>query len=468
MIIFSIMPVVLRMGLNNALLRSWYDYEESERPKLAATVLIFLGVTSVPLLLLLALGSQYISQLIFQTPAYSQHLRIILLLTFFEVFNVVPDTLLRLRNASVRYSLCQTLGFIVQLGVIIFSVAYLKRGIEGVLLGNLAGSACENGLMFFSARKDLRWGFNRAELRIMLAFGVPIIFGRIAASVFQWIDRFFLKHYTTLRIVGIYSLGNQLATPVSLLITTPFSMIWANMQFSAMKDDDAKEYYARMLTYVVFAASTLALPLAILIEDVLRIFARDKYWEAATIVPWLAFNAVLDAANPVLNIGLSLKRKSIHSASIFIIAALINVGLNFIIIPPFGMMGATIATVISYIVMLAIKYFISQHFVHVDFEWARIGKVFACAFALFILSRTIDIHQSALPFCARLPFVHNSADAAKAVAALSFLVHLPFGLLLPVALLPLGFYDDKERNKVSELLQRARNYWRAPEMAKEN
>src|SRR5262249_39081147 len=65
MIIFSAIPIVLRVGLNNALLRSWYDYEESERPKLATTVLVFLLAVSIPILITLAFFAPQISTLFF-------------------------------------------------------------------------------------------------------------------------------------------------------------------------------------------------------------------------------------------------------------------------------------------------------------------------------------------------------------------------------------------------------------------
>lgn len=431
MIILAGIPLILRMGLSNALLRSWYDYEEDERPKLATTVFIFLVLTSTPILLVLSYFSVPTSQYLFETPMYSEHLQIIYLLSFLEIFNVVPDTLLRLRNASLQYSVCQTTGFLFQLVTNIALVVYFDYGIKGILLGNLIGAVVENGMSFVLSLRYLKWGFNFDELKKMLAFGTPLIFGRLSAICFQWIDRFFLKHYADLRQVGLYTLGNQLTTPISLLVSTPFSMIWPNMQVSVMKDEDAKEYYARMLTYVVYASTLLALPLSILVEDVLRIFATAKYWDTAKVVPWLALAAVLDIANPTLGVGIGLKRKSFISPILMTISAGVNVILNFILIPSMGMLGAAIATLFSYIVICGLRYYVSDKLMHIDYEWNRILKILGVATILFLLSQIIIIERPIISFIARSPFA----------------------VMLPFILIPLKFYDEKEKLKMKELLQ---------------
>src|SRR5262249_11125876 len=117
------------------------------------------------LLVMMAALANKFSLLIFDTDQYTLHLRIICLLAFWEIFNVVPDTLLRLRNASLHYSICQTVGFVVQLGFIVALVVYWHWGIQGILIGNLIGSVIENLLMFALTTRQLSWGFNYAELK---------------------------------------------------------------------------------------------------------------------------------------------------------------------------------------------------------------------------------------------------------------------------------------------------------------
>ncbi|MBL8151205.1 MAG: oligosaccharide flippase family protein [Blastocatellia bacterium] len=446
MIVLSTIPLILRMGLGNALLRSWYEYEESKRPKLVGTVLIFLLLTSIPVLSVLAFFAPYFSQLLFENSNYIFHLRIICLIAFLEVVNVIPDTLMRVRNASVEYSSAQTIGFLTQLILIIVLIKFFNFGIRAILIGNLIGSLIENTIMIGLTWRQVSLGFDKIELRKMLAFGSPIIFGRLAAVCFQYIDRFFLEHYVNLRVVGLYALGNQLSTPITLLVTTPFSMIWANMQFSTMKDKDAEEYYSRMLTYVLLAASILAMPVVVLVEDVLRIFAPMKYWETATVVPWLVFGAVLDAVIPTLNVGINIKRKNLTNPLIVIMSALVNVGLNFLLIPHYSMLGAAIATAASYVFMAFLRYYISNYYMPIRYEWRRVLKIVFVSFLLFGLSRYVVIERPIYSFLAKFPFA----------------IALPFTLYL------IGFYDSKELAKASELIKKLPLYLSQPKSLPKN
>ncbi len=432
MIIYALIPTVLRFGLGNALLRSWYDYDEEHRPVLATTTLVFLLSVSVPVLLLMAAFSPELSRLIFKSNQYTLHFCLILLLSFLEIIKAVPDTLMRLQNASVKYSASETVSFFVQLVTTVVLVVWFKLGIVGVIVGNLVGSLLEFGLLGWFSRQLLKWGFDKRELKVMLAFGTPLIFGRLAAICFQWIDRFFINHYVNLRVVGLYTLANQISSPITLLVTTPFSMVWANMQFATMKDDDANEYYSRMLTYVFFVAMCFAMPLAVLAEDTLRIFAPLKYWEAATVVPWLAFAAVLDAINPVLNVGISIKRKSLVNPFVVIASSSINIALNFILIPSFGMMGAAVATVISYVAMNAIRYFITTRLMSIRYEWRRVLHIILVCATLYAISRYIQIERPVYSFLARAPL------------AFSF----------PLVLAITGFYDSKEWARLKTLLEK--------------
>ncbi len=439
MIVLAAIPLVLRMGLGNALLRSWYDYKEDQRPELATTVFVFLLLTSIPILSILTYFAPQASLYLLDTEVYTSHLRIVYLLAFLEIFNVVPETLLRIRNASIQYSLCQTIGFIFQLSTNISLIVYWQMGIKGVLIANLVGAILENSLMFAVSLKQMKWGFNFAELKTMLAFGTPLIFGRLSAICFQWIDRFFLKYYADFRQVGLYTLANQLTTPINLLITMPFGMIWSNMQVSVMKDPDAKEYYARMLTYVVYGSTFLALSLSILVEDVLRIFATAKYWETAAIVPLLALSAVFDVANPTLGVGISILRKSYLSPIIVAVAAISNVLLNFLLIPRMGMKGAALATLLSYIIITCLRYFVSNRLMHIDYEWGRLLKIAALAIMLFFLSKLIVIERPIISFAAKFPLA----------------------IILPFLLIPFNFYDEKEKSKIKQIIDQAKQLMQA-------
>ena len=106
-----------------------------------------------------------------------------------------------------------------------------------------------------------------------------------------------------------------------------------------------------------------------------------------------------------------------------------NVALNLILIPPYGMMGAAIATVAAYATMFVGMTWWSQRIYHVPYQWRRVLTAALVGVAL--------------------------AVAGKLVGG-GFAVALVLALVYPLALLPLGFYLPAERRAIGARLRLAR------------
>jgi O-antigen/teichoic acid export membrane protein len=110
-------------------------------------------------------------------------------------------------------------------------------------------------------------------------------------------------------------------------------------------------------------------------------------------------------------------------------AAAVNIALNLLLIPPYGMMGAAIATVAAYSTMFAGMVWWSQRIYPVPYQWRRVVTAAAAGLALVGVGKL--------------------TDAGLAVA-------LPLALAYPLALLPLGFYLPAERRAIGARLRPAR------------
>src|SRR5215472_515803 len=83
----------------------------------------------------------------------------------------------------------------------------------------------------------------------------------------------------------------------------------------------------------------LALVVAAVAGDGLLLKADRSYWRASTIIPILAFSAVFDTTSQVINVGITLRKRTLFSPLITGLALAVNIGLNFMLIPRFGPMG---------------------------------------------------------------------------------------------------------------------------------
>jgi O-antigen/teichoic acid export membrane protein len=309
--------------------------------------------------------------------------------------------------------------------------------VKNVLIGRLIGVAFEAVLFYAMVIRDLSLKFSGSELRGLLAFGTPLIFGQISFQLFMMIDRFFLERYTTERELGAYAMANTLVSVVTILVTVPFSQVWTVMRFSVMNEPGAVEYYSRVLTYILFVSMFVALCVSAVAGDGLTLFSLKGYWAAATIIPLLGMAAVLDCASRVLNVGITLRKRTIFAPIVIMIALAVNIGLNFVLIPRYGIMGATVATLLSYLVFCGLRYWASNLFFKVRYEWARVFTIVAVGSAVVGAFYLIDFLRG------------ESPGEGRVLVSLAIKVSL--ALAFPLLLFALRFFDERELRRIAEI-----------------
>jgi O-antigen/teichoic acid export membrane protein len=443
----TLVTIVLTFGLNHAFFRHYYETEDkAHRRRIVGSTLIFLFLSSSLLTTVLCFLAPQVSAAVFSgATSKADLLRLVFLISFFETITIVPDSILRANFKSVRYSALNITSFAFQLFLISYLVIAVDPSVNSVLTGRLAGVIFEAALVFIMVRRDLSLTFSSSELRGMLAFGMPLIFGQIAFTLFMMIDRFFLEKYTNTRELGVYAISNTLVSVITVLATVPFSQVWTVMRFSVMNEEGAEEYYSRVLTYILFVSMFLALGVAAVVGDGLLRFARQDYWGAAQIIPLLALAAVLDSASRVLNIGTTLNKRTIFAPIVIIIALAINIALNFLLIPRYGSIGATVATLISYAIFCALRYWASNLFFKVRYEWARVSTIGVVGVVVITAFYAIDYFRG---------HVDNSSyddPMRRRALYLSASVKVLLALSFPFLLFVLGFYEERELRRLGEI-----------------
>lgn len=435
----TLVTIVLKFGLNHAFFRHYYETEDAEhRRKIVGSTLIFLLVSSaVATALLWTIAPQVAAVLFRGDPSRANLVQLVFVICFFEVISLIPDSILRAKFKSAQYSALNIIAFLFQLVVIVYLVIGVGANVKNVLTGRLIGAAFEALLFYTMVIRDLSLKFSGSELRGLLAFGTPLIFGQISFQLFMMIDRFFLERYATERELGAYAMANTLVSVVTILVTVPFSQVWTVMRFSVMNEPGAVEYYSRVLTYILFVSMFVALCVSAVAGDGLTLFSLKGYWAAATIIPLLGMAAVLDCASRVLNVGITLRKRTIFAPIVIIIALAVNIGLNFVLIPRYGIMGATVATLLSYLVFCGLRYWASNMFFKVRYEWARVFTIVAVGSAVVGAFYLIDSLRG------------ESPGERRVLVSLAIKVSL--ALAFPLLLFALRFFDERELRRIGEI-----------------
>ena len=144
---------------------------------------------------------------------------------------------------------------------LVLVVSY-DQGALGVIVGNFTGTLVVYVALLGYRRAQLGLQLSRPLLREMNRFGIPLVPSALALIALNFGDRFFLNELVGTAEVGRYELGVRIASAMVLLITA-FRMAWPAFAYSIEDDEEAKRTYAFVLTYLVAAASWLALALGL-------------------------------------------------------------------------------------------------------------------------------------------------------------------------------------------------------------
>jgi O-antigen/teichoic acid export membrane protein len=379
------------MGISSAFFRFYVAADSAEEKKTVASTALFSVVgISLLVLVLMQLLAEELSTAAFGNTAYAPLVRIVAFTLFFSNLTEVPLAYLRAQQRTVLFVIIGLIRTVFSASLLILAVAVLRMGVMGVVYGNLISNGLAGLSLLIPLLIRVRGAVSREKFEQMFRYGAPLIVQSLASFVLVFSDRFFLRHFASLSEVGIYGLGYRLAGIVSLLVSGPFNMTWSWQQFELAKKDNAREVYARIQTYQLLVAVCIGLAVGVLARDALRIMTPPSYWSAAQVVPLIVLCYVLDSTRAVVLSGILIQRATHQLAVISIIVAAANLGLNYVLIARYHAMGAAVATLISYALMLALSYAVAQRVYSVRYEYGRNLGVFGVATLIYLVSTLFD------------------------------------------------------------------------------
>ena len=426
----TVVGIALSAGIGSAFFRFYFDSNEpaARRRVLRTSFWFIMGMATLGLVVGVAFASE-ISQLLFGTTKDAKLVAASFVGLWAGMNWTQLTNLFRVEERSVAFVSASVANILVTVGATLILVVALDKGPIGVIVGNFTGTLAVYSVLVFYRREQLGLEFDRKLLRDMNRFGLPLVPSALFLWVTNFSDRIFLVKLGDTHEVGLYSVGVRIASAMVLMLTA-FRLAWPAFAFSIEDDREARRTYGFVLTYLVLLATWMATALALLSPWIVRwITSKPDYEPASRVVGPLAFSAVAFGGYIVVAIGVGRARRTQFNWVVTGAAAIVNISLNLLLIPPYGMMGAAVATIAAYTTMFAGMSWWSQRIYRVPYQWRRV--VTAIGTGVLVVA------------------VGKLAGANLPVAALLALVY-------PIALLPLGFYMPSERRAIGARLRLAR------------
>jgi O-antigen/teichoic acid export membrane protein len=372
----SIAALLVVMGTDAALARFFYDAADSEarRVMISSSALWRVGVCSVVALTLWMLAPAF-SVFLLGSGDYAKYVRLTALAIPFTAFFMFQNDVLRVTFQPWKFISLNLVNTILVGGLSILFVVVWKKGVAGVLYGRLFGDAITAAFGFVLIRLQLVPRFDRIVLRRMLAYGAPLIPVAIAYWVMQYADRWTLAHFRDLATVGIYAVAVKMGAAM-MLVVSAFHLAWGPFAFARARDPGAARLFSRVLTLYVAVAATFALLLGLFAAEALGVLVPGAYARAALPGGLLCFAAVAHGAYYIVALGANLSFRTDLLAWTSLVAAAVNVALNFLLVQAIGIRGVSTATLVGFALSTALLYTLAQKVHPIPFRGLRASALF--------------------------------------------------------------------------------------------
>lgn len=338
----GILSMIVGFAMHMSIRNAFVDYKDDTESYLS---------TIIKFTLLSSLGFM----LIFYAVVKIFRINISLSLVFICLFHSVASSIIEdvscyfmMKYNYIKRTILMILPNLISVCVAIFLISYILK--KDLYLGKIIPEALT--IIIFAIILSVCYtkkGFNTTYIKHALKISVPLILHGAALNILSNSDRIMITWLADASQAGIYSLVYSLGM-VTYAITVSIDGIWIPWFTNKMKEKSYDEInyitkdYIKLITYIMCV-------LIIVSPEILKILASKSYWEGIKLIPIIIVaNFLFFAYNIYSNLEHYYK-KSNQITALTILAAVLNLVLNYIFIPKFGYVAAAFTTAISYFVI---------------------------------------------------------------------------------------------------------------------
>ena len=338
------------IGMYDAMYRMFFEKEEEEYKKnICSTALLFTMITSLIVFVIMLIARNFIAQYFFGNSKYAYVVYLSAMAVLVSATNSIISAPTRMQNKRKIFLVTNTVSPLLSYSI---SIPMLLAGhyvIALPLAAVVSGVTMEItfGILnhgWFNFRR-----FDKKLLRQLLIIAIPLFPNFLIYWLFNSCDKVMITNILGIGAAGIYSVGSKLGH-CSQLIYTAFAGGWQYFAFSTMKDDNQVKSNSMIFEYlgvISFVATAFICAWSYLIFNILF---TDKYLTGYVVAPYLFLAPLLQMLFQVACNQFLVIKKTWPNMLILSSGVVINILINYFLIPVLGIEGAAIATLLGYVV----------------------------------------------------------------------------------------------------------------------
>ena len=266
-----------------------------------------------------------------------------------------------------------------EIGLMMLFILYFDIGLKGAILSIILVETFGTIVVLTHIIKSIGFTFNsdiRVKLKPYLKYSIPLIPEGALFWAINLSDRYVIIHLLNLTQAGIYSASYALSgavtfftVPISYVLFPSISKLWENKDII-----NIKKYIEASIKYFLILAIPSTIGVCYLSPYLIKSLTTSEFVTSRLLITLIVLSYVFWGIYQMLYYIIHLKEKT-HLVPIFFGAiAVLNLVLNFIWVPIYGIIGAAFSTFIAFTILLLIVFFLSQRWLPIHMNYKSILK----------------------------------------------------------------------------------------------
>ena len=291
------------------------------------------------------------------------------------------------------YTTIQTLQIVLEIAALYSISLRFGQGLQEVLWGFLAIElALTVGMLIDIVRRDgLPRRLSRETLRRLLRFSLPLV----PAAAMYWVvnssDRYVIVHLVGLDEAGVYSAAYRVAQILKLMLQ-PISFVLLPLVagfWERGKQEQARLYLSRSTFWFLILAIPATAGLVSLGPEILTTLGTADFLVSRGLIALLAVGELCVGVYQIYVYIIYLFEKTWIQPVLFSVLALLNLGLNLVLVPRMGILGAATTTLGAYFLQAAFVVIYTDRLFHLPVDRKKLCKAVLGGASVYLATRYV-------------------------------------------------------------------------------
>jgi O-antigen/teichoic acid export membrane protein len=388
---YAIAGVFYQFGMNAALTNFYLkENDESKRKIIFSTVINSIALLGSILTIIAFLISSYLARKVLGSNEFTNLFILLFIILLLETVSSFILQLFKTQELSKKAVAYLLIGAVINLLLNIWFVYVWKMGISGIIYAHLITAILVFISLLPSIKNSYQLRLDTKVLNPILIFSLPLFISGLFAIGMDVADRFILDHFFGKKEVGEYSFAYRLAMITNIFVIS-FRTAWTPYSLNRYQKNDSAENFGRILVKILVIGAFILFAVSFFADDLFNIKLLGKnlfgaaYKNGIVILPYVVIGYIFSSLASFYSVYPFVSNKSYHFLISDGLGLITNLILNFILIPSVGLVGAGIATCVSFIISAGYLYIISKNQVNIDYRKREMMILVFTAIPILIL-----------------------------------------------------------------------------------